>query len=77
MKLTVVMLNTYPAEMAIQHFNESRPFTRRTVQIELTPGQVAEVSPRHVGTYGGGAKKFEYHEEIERCWIEPEEEPGR
>lgn len=71
MKLVVVMLDTFESEMAMVHLNQSRPFSRRVVQIDLTSEQIAALRPRHLGKSSGTDR----YEEIERCWLEGRPEP--
>ena len=70
MKLTVTMANTWRTCMAITHENSYLPYSYRTVQIELTPEQVAALAPRKLGV-NCGKDVFE-----ERCgvWLEESEE---
>ena len=67
MKLTVIMVDTYRTYAALIHENESKPYGRRTVQIELTPEQMAAIKPRALGTTSQGD---EIAEEIGQCWLE-------
>lgn len=67
MTLTVILANTWETYAAIVYENEWRPYSRRTVQIELTPEQAAKLTPRVVGTDKGKDVK----EIILQCWIEP------
>lgn len=68
MKVTFVLADTHRTSIAIQFENESIPYRRRTVIIELTPEQVALLTPRHVGVANGAPVK----EEILTCWLESE-----
>lgn len=63
--LTVVMANTYRTEVSIVHENDHHPYIRRTVQIELTEEQRAQLEPQLLAP--------ERHEEILDCWLEPVE----
>lgn len=65
--LTVVMLNTASAYLSICHLGESEAFQRRTVQIRLTPEQMAQIAPRELGKSNGAP----LYEVVERCWFEP------
>ena len=66
MKLTVVMLDTWQTQIAIQYENEHRPYGKRTVQIELSPEQIRQLDPRKLGTSGG----HDVHETIGEVWLE-------
>ena len=68
--LTVVMLDDLITETAIVHENQWRPYGKRTVQIQLTEDQRAQLRPRHVGSSNGK----ERYEKIFDAWFEPEEE---
>lgn len=48
--------------------NEHVPYRRRTVTVELTPEQVAQLKPRVVGHSSGA----DVREEILTCWVENE-----
>lgn len=65
--LTVVLADTHRTRMAIVHENESIPYQRRTVQIELTPEQMAAIAPRKVGFENG----CDVYEEMYSSWLEP------
>jgi hypothetical protein len=64
--LTVVLADTHRTHMAIVHENECMPYRRRTVQIELTPEQMAAIAPRVVGSDRGQ----DVHEELVTSWLE-------
>ena len=66
MKLTVVMLDRQRTRFAIVYENQSVPYGKRTVQIELTPEQLEMIRPRKVGTEGG----VDVFEEIGEHWLE-------
>lgn len=66
MKLTVVIVNTWRTYMAITHENSFLPYARRTVQIELTPEQVAAIAPRKLGEDCGK----DVFEETGEVWLE-------
>lgn len=66
MKLTVVMVNTWRTQIAIVHENSFLPYTRRTVQIELTQEQVAALAPQKLGVNCGK----DVHEEMGEVWLE-------
>lgn len=66
MKLTVILVNTWRTQMAIVHENSYMPYTRRTVQIELTPEQVAAIAPQKIGVNCGK----DVHEEMGEVWLE-------
>lgn len=75
MKLMVIMLDTFDAEMSVVHLGQTKPFGRRFVSIELTPDQVKKLKPRHLGK-SGGTDRFE---ELGEVWLEgggPEEQEG-
>lgn len=66
MKVTVILVNTLRTRVAVVHENDHLPFSRRTVQIELTPDQEAAIAGRVVGTWQGE----DVFEEIGGCWLE-------
>lgn len=66
MKLRVVMLDTHRTQMALQHENESIPYGRRLVTIELTQEQSAMLERKSVG-FNSNAEAFE---EIGDVWLE-------
>jgi hypothetical protein len=70
-KVTFVLADTHRTSVAIQFENEHIPFLRRTVTIELTPEQVAQLSPRRVGIANG----VDAFEETLTCWLENEPKP--
>lgn len=67
MILTAIMLNTFRTRIALEYENEAIPFGRRTVHIELTPDQIEQLKPQHVGVERGK----DVYEEFGGCWIEP------
>ena len=68
MILTVILADTLVNQTAIIYENEWKPYTRRTVQIKLTPEQLDKLTLRHVGRSNG----VECHEEILMSWLEGE-----
>ena len=64
------MADTYRTYIAAVHENESFPYRKRIVQIELTPEQLEQLKPRVTGWDSGS----EMHEEILDCWFEKEKE---
>lgn len=60
------MADTWTTCMSLQYENESRPYKRRTVVVELTPEQEEMIRPRVVGQRGNGA----VYEELLECRIE-------
>lgn len=68
MKLTVVLINTWDCAEHLRHTNETVPFTRRSVQIELTPEQLDKIRPLQVGVDQG----FPVYERIGEHWLETE-----
>ena len=64
--LTVVLADTWVTECAIVHENEHRPYKRRTVHIELTDEQRAEMAPRDVGESRGKP----VYEVVLTSWLE-------
>ncbi len=69
MKLTVILVNTWRTHMAIVHENSYLPYTRRTVQIDLTREQAQAILPRELGMNGGKVVR----EEIGEVWLEPDD----
>lgn len=69
--LTVVMVNAYRSYIAAVYEEQSFPYSRRTVQIELTDEQMKLLEPRECGNISG--EKRQMLEEIERCWLEDKE----
>lgn len=53
MRLHVVMLDTWRTQMAILYENETVPYGRRAVVVELTEEQAKTLSRRCVGVNGG------------------------
>lgn len=68
MKVTFVLADTHRTYVAVVHENEHVPYRRRTVTIELTPEQVAQLAPRRVGVSQGA----DVYEETLTCWLENE-----
>lgn len=78
MKLTVVMEDRYRTEIAIVHENQHVDYGRRVVQIELTPEQLRQLSPRQVGTRGRTPVYEQYGSVwLEDCFAKPEDADGR
>lgn len=71
MKLTVIMLDNHRTYIAVVYENDHIPYGRRTVQIELTPEQMTQITPRKLGVINGKDK----FEEIGPCWLETEQTP--
>ena len=69
-KITFVLADTYSSYMRLVHENKSVPYSKRIVQIELTPEQMEKIKPKFIGKKG----KEEIFEEILECWLEPVEE---
>lgn len=67
MKLTVILANTWSTYLAMAHEGERRSYQKRTVQIDLTPEQLAKIEPRYVGDNGTTKMK----EDIMECFLEP------
>jgi hypothetical protein len=67
--LTVVLIDTTRTVSAIVHENEWKPYSKRTVQIELTPEQRAQLEPRVIASWPLGDE----YEEVLSCWLEPTE----
>lgn len=68
MKVTFVLADTHRTYIAAVHENESVPYRRRTVTIELTAEQVQQLAPRQVGNVAGKV----IFEETLTCWMENE-----
>ena len=66
MKVNVIMLNTFDAEIAITHLGESRPFKKRLVTIHLTKEQEEALQPRLLGLLNGE----DCYEEYGDAWLE-------
>lgn len=66
MILTVIFADTLRTRMAIVHENEHLDYSRRTVHVELTAEQVAQLQPRVIGTEYGKSVT----EEIDRVFLE-------
>ena len=69
MKLTVMLVDTWRTQMALNYENSYMPYIRRTVQIELTAEQIKAIQPRKVGEDRG---KYVF-EEIGEVWLEANE----
>ena len=68
MRITLILANTLRTEIALIHENESRPYERRTVTLQLTDEQIAAIRPRFVGSNGGADR----YEEILNVFIDEE-----
>lgn len=66
MKLTVTMVDTFRTRTAINYENSWLPYSYRTVQVELTPEQIEQLSPRRVGK----ELSQDVYEEIGQVWLE-------
>jgi hypothetical protein len=70
MRVTFILADTLGTRIALTHENEWIPYKRRSVTIELTPEQVAQVTPQKVGEW----ERKPVLEEIVTCFLE--NEPG-
>ena len=75
MKLTVVMLDTQRSYLALVHENQSIPYRKRLVEIELSPEQVDKLTPRKTGS-NGTKNTYEERGEIYLEEIYPPKEPS-
>jgi len=64
MTLRFIWANTYRNRMAIIHENESIPWQKRVVSIELTPEQLSAIQPQHLGSDCGQPVYEEFFEVI-------------
>jgi len=67
------MINTWRTQMALVHENSYLPYSRRTVQIELTPEQVSSLAPQKLGVNCGK----DVFEEVGEVWLEEKENGER
>jgi hypothetical protein len=69
MKLHFVWADTWRNRMAIIHENESFPYQKRVVTVELTPEQLETIQPQRVGQEGLQPQYEEFYEVIaEPCF---------
>ena len=66
MILTVILADTFASQMSIVHLNESRPYQKRSVKIQLTKEQWDKIKPLVVGKKGDK----EVREEILECFLD-------
>ncbi|MDI3298243.1 MAG: hypothetical protein QJR08_03635 [Bacillota bacterium] len=71
--LTVVLQDLGDVERHLAWFNEVVPPRYRTVRIELTPEQRAQLEPRVTASFQSGGFQITVRERIHDCWFEPEE----
>ena len=60
MKLNVIMLDRWRTEISVIHEGQAVPHGKRLVQVELTPEQVALLTPRETGISCGQPRYEEY-----------------
>ena len=66
LKLTVMIEDRYRTYVGIVHEQQQVPYGRRTVQIELTPEQNANLRCEKLGT----AIRQPVYEVLRECWLE-------
>ncbi len=68
MKLTFILADTQRTYVSITCENEHRPYSKRTVTLELTAEQLLQVKPRYTGDRGNART----YEEVLEVFVENE-----
>jgi len=71
MRITFILADTTTTYVALVHENQHRPYSKRSVSIELTPEQELLIRPRKTGHINGKVQ----HEIILDCFVEAEDGP--
>ena len=66
MRITFVIANTFRTMLAAQHENQSYPYKKRTVTIDLTTEQLRQLKLNYLGNNQG----VNVYEEYLDCYIE-------
>ena len=67
--LSVIIEDRYRTYIGMVHEQQIVPYGRRTVQIQLTPKQNAQLECNELGKASGTT----VHEVIRECWLETED----
>lgn len=71
MKITFILADTTPTYVALVHENQYRPYSKRSVSINLTPEQEMLLRRRETGHINGKVQR----EIILECFVEEDDEP--
>ena len=66
MIVTVILADTFTTRMSIMHLNQTRPYQKRAVTIQLTTEQWDKIKPLVIGKENG----VEVTEEILECFLD-------